>query len=60
MERFFGNLSCDVKYSVLTFIVFSSPKEDDSEDTAKPANVSPNRDWIPPEDQNQAKKFCKF
>ena len=42
------------------FIGFSSPKEQDSEDSVKPENNSPNRDWIPPEDQNQPKNSVSF
>ena len=60
IELFFRNHFCDTKYFVLTFLGFSSPKEQDSEDSVKPEDVSPNHDWIPPEDQNQPKNSVSF
>ena len=40
----------------------SSPKEQVDEDSVvtNPENDSPNRDWIPPDDQNQHKTSVSF
>ena len=57
---FFQKIFLRCQIFCVDFIGFSSPKEQDSEDSVKPENASPNRDWIPPEDQNQPNNSVSF